>query len=184
MADVTLKYKGATIAELSESGSKTLETAGTYCEADILLEYVKTPSGVILPPNMLDGLTWQPGYFNTSGVVTSPSNNKELYSNEFIEVVPNEKYFIGQKSPLSNNVPLWMGNNYYDENKTFIARVMPDGFNNSAYCNPIWFSTFRTNATTKFIRVSFRSFGESSLYMCKASDFFEAIKDSAVNLVY
>ena len=44
MADVTLKYKGATIGELSESGSKTIETAGKYCEADISLEYVK-PSG-------------------------------------------------------------------------------------------------------------------------------------------
>lgn len=45
MADVTLKYKGATIGELSESGSKTLETAGKYCEADILLEYVKSGGG-------------------------------------------------------------------------------------------------------------------------------------------
>lgn len=42
MADVTLTYKGDTIAELSESGSKTLETAGKYCEADILLEYEKS----------------------------------------------------------------------------------------------------------------------------------------------
>lgn len=41
MADVTLTYKGNTIAELSDSGSKTLETAGKYCEANILLEYVK-----------------------------------------------------------------------------------------------------------------------------------------------
>lgn len=45
MADVTLKYKGATIGELSESGSKTLETAGKYCEADILLEYEKPQGG-------------------------------------------------------------------------------------------------------------------------------------------
>lgn len=44
MADVTLTYKGATIAELSESGSKTLRTAGKYCEADIGVAYVK-PSG-------------------------------------------------------------------------------------------------------------------------------------------
>ena len=44
MADVTLTYKGATIAELSASGSKTLETAGKYCEADIELAYTK-PSG-------------------------------------------------------------------------------------------------------------------------------------------
>ena len=44
MADVTLTYQGATIAELDESGSKTLRTAGKYCEADIGVEYVK-PSG-------------------------------------------------------------------------------------------------------------------------------------------
>lgn len=45
MADVTLTYKGATIAELSESGSKTLRTAGKYCEADIGVEYVKPGGG-------------------------------------------------------------------------------------------------------------------------------------------
>jgi len=44
MADVTLTYKGSTIAELSASGSKTINTAGKYCEADIGLTYVK-PSG-------------------------------------------------------------------------------------------------------------------------------------------
>ena len=45
MADVTLTYKGDTIAELSESGNKTIETAGKYCEADILLEYEKSGGG-------------------------------------------------------------------------------------------------------------------------------------------
>lgn len=44
MADVTLTYKGATIAELDESGSKTLRTAGKFCEADIGVAYEK-PAG-------------------------------------------------------------------------------------------------------------------------------------------
>ena len=44
MADVTLRYKGSDILELSDSGSATLKTGGTYCEADIEVEYVK-PSG-------------------------------------------------------------------------------------------------------------------------------------------
>lgn len=35
MADVTLTYKGSTIAEMNASGSKTLKTAGKYCEGDI-----------------------------------------------------------------------------------------------------------------------------------------------------
>lgn len=55
MADVTLKYKGATISELSESGSKTLETSGKYCEADILLEYVKSGSALPSSISKIDG---------------------------------------------------------------------------------------------------------------------------------
>ena len=44
MADVTLTYKGSTIAQMDASGSKTLKTAGKYCEGDIGISYVK-PSG-------------------------------------------------------------------------------------------------------------------------------------------
>lgn len=39
MADVTIKYKGSTIAEMSDTGSKILKTSGTYCEGDIAVEY-------------------------------------------------------------------------------------------------------------------------------------------------
>lgn len=60
MADVTLKYKGDTIAELSESGSKTIETAGKYCEADILLEYVKSSGENV-------GITMDSGEFTITG---------------------------------------------------------------------------------------------------------------------
>ena len=39
MADVTVKYKGSTIAEMSGTDAKTLKTAGTYCEDDIIVDY-------------------------------------------------------------------------------------------------------------------------------------------------
>ena len=42
MADVTLTYKGQNILELSESGNKTIKTAGKYCEDDISLAYTGT----------------------------------------------------------------------------------------------------------------------------------------------
>lgn len=51
MADITISYKGATIAEISASGTTTLETAGKYCEDDISLAYVKPSGGVSVPPN-------------------------------------------------------------------------------------------------------------------------------------
>ena len=39
MADVTIKYKGSTIAEMSGNATKTLKTSGTYCEGDISVSY-------------------------------------------------------------------------------------------------------------------------------------------------
>lgn len=45
MADVTVKYKDTAIAELSDSGTKTLKTAGKYCEDDINVEYAKPTGG-------------------------------------------------------------------------------------------------------------------------------------------
>lgn len=45
MADVTVKYKGNPIVEMTESGTKTLKTAGKYCEADISVEYAKPAGG-------------------------------------------------------------------------------------------------------------------------------------------
>lgn len=44
MSDITLTYKGSTIATMEASGTKTLKTAGKYCEDDITLQYVKPVS--------------------------------------------------------------------------------------------------------------------------------------------
>lgn len=44
MSDVTIKYKGQSIATMDASGTKTLGTQGKYCEGDIGVEYVK-PAG-------------------------------------------------------------------------------------------------------------------------------------------
>lgn len=40
MADVTIKYKDNIIAEMSGASTKTLKTAGTYCDGDIIIDYV------------------------------------------------------------------------------------------------------------------------------------------------
>lgn len=44
MADVTISYKGASIATMDASGSKTLNTKGKYCEDDIAVSYVAPSS--------------------------------------------------------------------------------------------------------------------------------------------
>ena len=55
MADITLSYKGSTIATMSASGSKTIQTKEKYCEDDISLVYDKDESAY----NILKG-TAQP----------------------------------------------------------------------------------------------------------------------------
>ena len=42
---VNIKYKNNSIAELSDTGTKTLKTAGKYCEGDITVEYEKPAGG-------------------------------------------------------------------------------------------------------------------------------------------
>lgn len=44
MSDITISYKGNSIATMDASGTKTLLTEGKYCEDDIEVAYVK-PSG-------------------------------------------------------------------------------------------------------------------------------------------
>lgn len=101
MADVTLKYKGATIAELSESGNKTIETAGKYCEADILLEYEKRGG--------LGGVV----YFNEFTPTTDYNNsNKATF-----QLVPNIECVVivvaAENTPVSSTAYggyVWVGN--------------------------------------------------------------------------
>ena len=45
MADLTIKFKGQPIVEMTQSGTKTLKTAGKYCEGDISVEYAKPAGG-------------------------------------------------------------------------------------------------------------------------------------------
>lgn len=122
MADVTLKYKGATIGELSESGNKTINTAGKYCEADILLNYVKPQGGSIKNINILDGVAIYPGYIDANGRPAAQSaTNKEYYTDE-IDVTP----YLGKDIVLGvltkNGGQHWVGRAFYNESGTFVNR--------------------------------------------------------------
>ena len=46
---VNIKYKNNSITELSDTGTKTLKTAGKYCEADIIVENTKDGGGATEP---------------------------------------------------------------------------------------------------------------------------------------
>ena len=44
---VNIKYKGSSIANITETAAKTLKTSGKYCEADIVVENTKDGGGAI-----------------------------------------------------------------------------------------------------------------------------------------
>ena len=65
---VTVKYKGSAVAELTESGSKTLKTSGKYCEADIVVENTKDAAaeitdGIVVKARDADGYVTKIDYY-------------------------------------------------------------------------------------------------------------------------
>ena len=71
---VTVKYKGNSIAELTENGTKTLKTSGKYCEADIVVENTKDAGaaitdGIVVKARDADGYATEVDFYSTDGVV-------------------------------------------------------------------------------------------------------------------
>lgn len=87
MADVSIKYRNAEIANMSASGSKTLQTAGKYCDDDITVDYVKPSGGggnfahgTITPASRTTSLTFDTGLSNVTGVAITPTSETPLLS--------------------------------------------------------------------------------------------------------
>jgi hypothetical protein len=86
MADVSIKYKGSAVAEMSESGSKTLKTSGKYCESDIVVEYTAKGSGIpeeakikyIIPATYLPARTSDDNGFDVTTFTFTRENVNQL----------------------------------------------------------------------------------------------------------
>ena len=99
MADVTLTYKGSTIAEMNDTSTKTLKTSGKYCEGDIGVSYVKPSSGGSgfwdedYAKQIIEGtfteIIWPSGVTRINGKIF---NNNDNLTNV---TLPNTLVFIG-----------------------------------------------------------------------------------------
>ena len=95
MADITLSYKNNTIKEISASGTTTLNTAGTYCEDDITLEYTK-PSGTYQAKTNINP--------TTSSQTITPDSGYDALSSVQINAMPTGSYTLSAtKGTVSNN---------------------------------------------------------------------------------
>lgn len=77
MADISVKYNGNVIAEMSESGKKTLLTSGKYCEKDIEINYTKPTSA---PSGVQNVKVYDKTYDNSSGWVLIHTFDEEELS--------------------------------------------------------------------------------------------------------
>lgn len=70
---VNIKYKNNSIAELTDTGTKTLKTAGKYCEADIVVENTKDggttiTDGIVIKARDTEGYPTEVDIYCSSGV--------------------------------------------------------------------------------------------------------------------
>ena len=91
MADVIVRYKGNTIAEMNESGGKTLKTSGKYCEDDIGIEYVKSGGGAIVSkPELWEGVN----FIDYEGTIIETWTPEETASKTELPTPPTHEYLV------------------------------------------------------------------------------------------
>lgn len=99
--DVEISYKGSQIATMDASGTKTLETEGTYCEDDIEVVYNKpsaslqsktvspsTSQQTVSPDSGYDGLSSVTVNAMPTGTAGTPTATKGTVSSNSITVTP------------------------------------------------------------------------------------------------
>lgn len=110
MADITVSYKGSTIAEVSASGTTTLGTSGKYCEDDITLQYVKPASYVKLGENefAVNQTSTSPAYVGAINISPSTDlwrSDKIIYVRIIDKAGKRNGYFLGGSFFYINPIP-------------------------------------------------------------------------------
>ena len=76
---VKVKYKGSQIVSMDASGTKTLNTNGTYCEGDISVQYEKPTASEVTS--------------GTKSITTNGEYDVTSYASANVSVLPNVRYF-------------------------------------------------------------------------------------------
>lgn len=110
MADITLSYKGSTIAEVSASGTTKLNTKGKFCEDDITLQYVKPAAYVKLAEAEYTVNTTSTSVSIIDTITIDPASDAYTSANMIVVTVRDKAgkragYFYGADAIFSNPNP-------------------------------------------------------------------------------
>ena len=145
---VNIKYKNNSIAELSDTGTKTLKTAGKYCEGDIIIENTKdgiTPSGnkaITATTSTQTGIDVT--NYATVSVAPTPSETKSVTTNG--EVTPSSGKLL---SKVSVNVPTGTARDSSDLTVSGATVNVPAGLYSSAASKSVASGTAGTPTASK-----------------------------------
>ena len=99
---VNIKYKNNSIAELTDTGIKTLKTAGKYCEADIIVENTKDSEAIEWHQcpeavrNYLAAVTYDPSDYSTSQISQYVQADAGAADSKPIGVTAGEKTYYNE----------------------------------------------------------------------------------------
>ena len=145
---VNIKYKNNSIAELSDTGAKTLKTAGKYCEADIIVENTKdgiTPSGnkaITATTSTQTGIDVT--NYATVSVAPTPSETKSVTTNG--DVTPSNGKLL---SKVTVNVPTGTARDSSDLTVSGATVNVPAGLYSSAASKSVASGTAGTPTASK-----------------------------------
>ena len=145
---VNIKYKNNSIAELSNTGTKTLKTAGKYCEADIIVENTKdgiTPSGnkaITATTSTQTGIDVT--NYATVSVAPTPSETKSVTTNG--DVTPSSGKLL---SKVTVNVPTGTARDSSDLTVSGATVNVPAGLYSSAASKSVASGTAGTPTASK-----------------------------------
>lgn len=112
---VNIKYKNNSIAELTDTGTKTLKTAGKYCEADIVVENtggssvedVEWHQCPELVRNYLANVTYDPSNYSTSQITNYAPADAIVSNYKPLGVTAGSETYYNQapniKTPFANS---------------------------------------------------------------------------------
>ena len=145
---VNIKYKNNSITELSDTGTKTLKTAGKYCEADIIVENTKdgiTPSGnkaITATTSTQTGIDVT--NYATVSVAPTPSETKSVTTNG--DVTPSSGKLL---SKVTVNVPTGTARDSSDLTVSGATVNVPAGLYSSAASKSVASGTAGTPTASK-----------------------------------
>lgn len=119
--------------------------------------------------NLLSKNDFVPGYLSNTGALVPPSTDAKERTSPFLEVDASQSYTVQVFVTLATQRSSWCGISWFNENKTFINRTTFQEPNVPISGNYNYHYTAQPPSNAKFVRISFRQWGDGKLKLEQGS---------------